>query len=348
MGVLRQVADIFRDTPPFIIAEVGLLHDGSLGIAHAFIDAIARTGADAVKFQTHIAAAESTPQEPFRTAFSFADATRFDYWMRTAFNEEQWVGLKSHAEERGLVFLSSPFSLEAAQMLECLGVAAWKVGSGELGSQRMIEFMVATGKPLLLSSGMSSYSEMDAIAQHMATVAPDRHVLMQCTTEYPTSPENVGLNVLAEYQRRYKCPVGLSDHSGTPWPAVTASWMGARVIEVHATLSRDLFGPDVSSSLTMENLRALIEGVRFAYAMRRNPVNKDAIANDKATVRKIFGKSAVATRDLAVGETVQENVVAFLKPANGIAESNFAAYIGRKLRRNVAAGSFFSGQDFES
>src|SRR5712691_10365207 len=114
-----------------IIGEVGLAHDGSLGYAHAFIDEVARAGADAVKFQTHIASAESTPAEPFRVKFSRQDATRYDYWKRMEFTEEQWRGLKRHAEERGLVFLSSPFSMEAAELLDRVGMVAWKMASGE-------------------------------------------------------------------------------------------------------------------------------------------------------------------------------------------------------------------------
>src|SRR6266516_3892996 len=116
-----------------IVGEVAQAHDGSLGMAHAFVDAIADAGADAVKFQTHIAAAESTPAEPWRIPFSSQDASRYDYWKRIEFTEDQWRGLKEHADRRGLRFLSSPFSAEAADLLARLGVAAWKVASGEVG-----------------------------------------------------------------------------------------------------------------------------------------------------------------------------------------------------------------------
>src|SRR2546422_7925329 len=122
---MRSVEDIFDYSRlPFVIAEVGLSHDGSLGLAHAFIDAVARTGVDAIKYQTHIAEAESSALETFRIKFSKADATRYDYWRRTEFTETQWVGLKEHAENKGLVFLSSPFSIEAVNLLDRIGVAA--------------------------------------------------------------------------------------------------------------------------------------------------------------------------------------------------------------------------------
>src|SRR5262247_912617 len=135
-----------------IVAEVAQAHDGSLGTAHAFIDACAKTGADAVKFQTHIAAAESTPGEPWRVKFSRQDATRYNYWKRMEFTEEQWHGLREHAHERGLEFLSSPFSIEAVELLTRVGVAAWKVASGEVSNLPMFERIATSGLHIFLST----------------------------------------------------------------------------------------------------------------------------------------------------------------------------------------------------
>src|SRR5688572_14420420 len=164
-----------------IVAEVGLSHDGSLGIAHAFIDEIARNGADAVKFQTHIAEAESTPAEPFRVKFSRQDATRYEYWKRIAFSELQWQGLADHAREKGLIFLSSPFSREAVDLLDRVGMTMWKVGSGEVGTLPMLDAMIATGKPILLSSGMSDIAELDKAVERVRRAGLPLAVL-QCTT----------------------------------------------------------------------------------------------------------------------------------------------------------------------
>ncbi|MCZ6674123.1 MAG: N-acetylneuraminate synthase family protein, partial [Verrucomicrobia bacterium] len=137
MGIL----DLNNQHGCIIIGEVAQGHDGSLGMAHAFIEAIARAGADAVKFQTHVAAAESTPAEPWRVKFSPQDATRYQYWERMEFTEEQWCGLKKHADEKGLLFLSSPFSLQAIDLLARAGVAAWKVASGEVSSLPLLHRM---------------------------------------------------------------------------------------------------------------------------------------------------------------------------------------------------------------
>src|SRR5437870_5935664 len=144
-----------------IVGEVAQAHDGSLGIAHAFIDAIAAAGADAVKFQTHIAHAESTRAEPWRVRFSLQDESRYAYWRRMEFTEEQWLGLRRHALDRGLLFLSSPFSFEAVELLRRVGVAAWKVASGEAANAPMIDQMAATGLPVILSTGMSRLDEID-------------------------------------------------------------------------------------------------------------------------------------------------------------------------------------------
>src|SRR5687768_16079635 len=167
-----------------IIGEVAQAHDGSLGMAHAFIDAIAAAGADAVKFQTHIAAAESTPGEPWRVKFSPQDETRYAYWKRMEFTEEQWHGLKQHAAEKGLLFLSSPFSVEAVDLLTRVGVAGWKVASGEVATTPMFEQMARSGLPFLLSTGMSSLGEIDdAVRRVYAYGVP--LAVMQCTTAYP-------------------------------------------------------------------------------------------------------------------------------------------------------------------
>jgi sialic acid synthase SpsE len=173
-----------------IVAEVAQAHDGSLGLAHAFIDAVAAAGADAVKFQTHIAAAESTPSEPWRIKFSFQDTTRYEYWKRMEFTEEQWCGLKEHALEKGVSFLSSPFSVEAVELLTRIGVAAWKVASGEVANELMFQAMTASRLPMYLSTGMSSLGEIDAAVERVKAAALPLTVL-QCTSMYPTPPEGV-------------------------------------------------------------------------------------------------------------------------------------------------------------
>jgi N-acetylneuraminate synthase len=330
--------------PCLVVAEVAQSHDGSLGLAHAFIDAIARAGADAVKFQTHIAAAESSPGEPWRVRFSPQDATRYDYWKRMEFSEAQWLGLAEHARQAGLAFLSSPFSDEAAELLTRVGVDAWKVPSGEVGNLPLLDRLAATGLPVLLSSGMSPWEELDeAVALVQGRAAP--LAVLQCTTSYPCPPEKVGLNLLAELRSRYGCPVGLSDHSGTVFPGLAAAALGARVVEVHVALSREMFGPDVPASVTAEELALLVRGVRDIGRMLASPVDKDAQARELQPLRDIFCKSAVAARDLPAGTVLAPEDIVLRKPGTGIPARLARTLPGRRLLRPVAAGDLLHPDD---
>lgn len=319
-----------------IVAEVAQAHDGSLGAAHAFIDAIAAAGADAVKFQTHIASAESTPEEPWRIKFSLQDATRYDYWKRMEFTESQWVGLKNHTEERGLLFLSSPFSFEAVDLLKRVGVAAWKIPSGETSNWPMLDRMIATGLPILLSTGMSSLNEIDDAVKRIGQKKIPL-VVFQCTTAYPCPADKVGLNLISVFRERYGCSVGLSDHSGTIYPGLAAATLGIQMLEIHVTFSREMFGPDVPASVTTGDLRQLVEGVRFIEKMMCNPVDKEDMARDLEDLRSMFTKSVVARKDLPAGTVLQLEDLTLKKPGTGIPAARLSEIIGRRLKKPVKA-----------
>lgn len=330
----------------FIIAEVAQAHDGSLGLAHAYIDAAAKAGADAVKFQTHIAAAESTRDETFRVKFSQQDATRYDYWKRMEFSPEQWAGLCAHAREKRLVFLSSAFSIEAVSLLAKLGMPAWKIASGELGSRALIDAMLETGSPFLVSTGMSAWTEIDDIVERIKAAGREL-IVMQCTTQYPTPLEAVGLNVIDELRRRYRTPVGLSDHSGVPHPALAALSRGADLIELHLTLDRGMFGPDVSSSLTVAEIR-LVADFRDALArMNAHPVDKDKAAGNLAETKTIFGRSLASLKPLPAGTKIAADMLCGKKPGTGIPESDLPKLIGRHLVRDVAPDRLLRWDDLE-
>jgi N,N'-diacetyllegionaminate synthase len=320
--------------PCFIVAEVGLAHDGSLGNAHAFIDAAAGTGADAIKFQTHVATAEGTREESFRVNVFPQDATRADYWQRTAFTPEQWESLKQHAENRRLQFLSTPFSQEAVVLLRQLQVKAWKVGSGEANNPFLLEAVAAGHEPVLLSTGMSYISEVDAAVQFFV----DRNVplaLLQCTNRYPCPPEYLGLNVLSEYRARYDVPVGFSDHSGEIAPGLAAVTLGANVLEVHVTWHKNAFGPDVDASLTFDSLRELVKGVRMIEQALAAPVNKDLVARDLDPMRRLFTKGIVARIDLPQGTILLREHLDAKKPCIGVPASAYDTILGKKTLREI-------------
>jgi N-acetylneuraminate synthase len=346
-GVLRiGTRWVGQGHPCLLIAEIGQAHDGSLGTAHAYIDAVAKTGADAIKFQTHIASAESTPAEPFRVRFSRQDHSRYDYWKRMEFTAEQWQGLADHAREKGLLFLSTPFSDQAVDLLERVGMPAWKVGSGEVNNPSFIQRMAHTGKPLILSSGMSGWPELDAAVRTTRECGAPVAVL-QCTTAYPCPPEKVGLNVLSEIRGRYECPVGLSDHSGQMYAGFAAATLGANIIETHVVFSHDCFGPDVPASITLVELKQLVDGVRFIERALGNPVTKESMASELADLRRIFGKSLVAARDLTSGHVLSSDDVVLKKPGTGIPASRLSETIGRTLRCSVKADSLLSEEHLQ-
>jgi len=321
--------------PALIIAEVAQAHDGSLGLAHTFIDSAAEAGADAIKFQTHIAAAESTLDEPFRVRFSPQDQTRSQYWQRMEFTPEQWQGLAAHARERGLIFLSSAFSLAAIELLSRIGMPAWKVGSGEFASPDLWREMANTGAPILFSTGMARHAE---IAQAVAFFRASglAFALMQCTSSYPTNLEAVGLNVIDELREEFDCPVGLSDHSGSIFPGLAALARGADLLEVHVTFDRRMFSPDVAASLTFDELKKVCQMRDALRTMDSYPVNKDAMAEQLVGMRGIFGKSLAPIRPLAAGTVLRPQMVVTKKPGGGIPLEAVGQISGRRLAHDVS------------
>ena len=333
--------------PPYVIAEVAQTHEGSLGAAMAFIDLAKSCGADAVKFQTHIASEESTVNEPWRKRFSCQETSRFDYWKRIEFTFPQWQILKRHADDIGIAFISSPFSVKACEWLRELGMKTWKVASGEVHNRQLIDWILATNDPIILSSGLSLSNESNLLMRELA--AGDHHVaLLHCTTQYPTPASQIGLNVFTEFKKEFlDFPLGLSDHSGQIYPSVVAAYLGADIIEVHLTMHERMFGPDVSSSLVPDRLIDLIHGVRFAWEMRNHPVDKFVQLETLKSERNIFARSLVATRDLIAGEALTAEMVAYKKPGGGLLYQDLPKLLGKRLRHPISSDQQLGLEDFE-
>jgi N,N'-diacetyllegionaminate synthase len=323
-----------------IVAEAGMNHDGSLGNALRLVAVAARCGADAVKFQLHDAAAETTrdaPSPPY-----FVHETRWDYFQRTAFTDHQWATIKQACDEAGIEFLCSAFSVAALGRLEALGVARHKVPSGEVTNLALVGAMAATGKPVLLSSGMSSWAELDAAV----AVAGERVTLLQCTSAYPTPPERVGLNLLAELGERYGMPVGFSDHTVGPHAALAAVSLGATVIEKHFTLSRDMYGPDAALAAEPDDLEALVAGIRAIEKMLATPVDKDDITA-YMEMKQVFEKSVVAATHIPAGAPLELSMLAAKKPGTGIPARRLPELVGRRARVDILPDSVICEEDIE-
>jgi N,N'-diacetyllegionaminate synthase len=329
-----------------IIAEIGQAHEGSLGMLHSYIDAVAATGVDAIKFQTHIAAAESSSFEPFRVRFSYEDATRLDYWRRMEFSEEQWEGIKTHCEEKELEFLSSPFSCAAVDLLERLSVKRYKIGSGEITNLLMLEKIGKTQKPVILSSGMSPYDELDAAVQTVSSSGSDLSIL-QCTSKYPSSAQDTGLNVLSELRNRYNLPVGISDHSGTPFPSLAAVAQGADIVEIHVVFDKRMFGPDAIASLTIDELSQLVDGIRFIKTAMDSPIDKNDI-RQFSEMKRIFEKALAINKDLPSGHVLRIDDLEAKKPADrGIPARSYREIIGKTLRVDKRENDFLLFEDIQ-
>lgn len=343
-GVNVAKLSSFTDGRCVVVAEIAQAHDGSLGTAHAYVDAAAAAGADAIKFQTHVADAESTAAEPWRVRFSKQDATRFDYWKRMEFTKEQWRELCDHAAEAGLLFASSPFSTVAVELLDEIDVDFYKVASGEITNTPMLDAIAATGRPVALSSGMSPWSELDAAVKQLQS-AP--LAILQCTSEYPCPPELVGLNVIDELRMRYGLPVGLSDHSGTIFPGLAAATRSIAMLEIHLTFSRQMFGPDVPASVTTDELATLTDGIRFIERATANPVSKDDLVGRFATLRESFMRSPVAARALESGHVLGEGDLVLKKPGTGLPPDSVPELIGQALTRSVPPDHQISMSDLK-
>jgi N-acetylneuraminate synthase len=313
-----------------VIAEVGMTHDGSLGHAIRMAETAAECGVDAVKFQLHDAQAETTrgaPSPPY-----FKHETRWEYFERTAFTDDEWARLKQACEDAGVEFLCSVFSVEAVDRLEGIGMGRYKIGSGEVTNLELVRRVAETRKPVLLTSGMSSWAELDAAV----AAAGDDVTVLQCTSQYPTPPERVGLNVFAELRERYARPVGFSDHTLGNVAALAAVTLGATVVEKHFTLSRDMYGPDARFATEPLEFEELVDGIRELETMLANPIDKDDLA-PVAEMKEVFEKSVVSTREIPAGAAISREMVAAKKPGTGIPARMLPEVLGRTARVDIAA-----------
>ena len=330
----------------FVIAEIAQAHDGSLGILHSLVDAVASTGVDAIKFQVHIADAESSELEPFRVHFSFVDATRFDYWKRMELSLMEWRQIKGRCEALGVEFLATPCSNAAVDLLEEVGVNRYKVGSGDIWNPLLLERIAMTGKEVILSTGLGSIEELDA-ATNLLDKRGNPYAVMQCTTRYPTIAEDIGLAWLDRFKDRYQCPVGLSDHSGTIYSCLGAVVLGAVAVEAHVTFDRRMFGPDSKASLTIDEFAEMVEGVRFLEKARYSGPEK-TLNDGKRELRRMFGKSLAINRDLPRGHILTLNDLEGKKPADaGIAVIDMDRVLGRALNRNMNRWEFLQQDDIK-
>ena len=261
------------------------------------------------------------------------------------FTIEQWHGIKEHCDKVGLEFMSSPFSQAAVDLLEEVGVKRYKIGSGEVTNFLMLEKIAKTGKPIILSSGMSSFEELDQSVNFIQSFGNDLSIV-QCTTAYPTPHDRLGLNVIAELKARYPfAKVGLSEHTGEIYAGIAATALGADLLEFHAVFDKRMFGPDATSSLEIDQISELVKGVRAIETSLNNPIDKNDLTNYES-LKKIFEKTLAINKELPKDHILKFEDLEAKKPANqGISASDFKTVIGKKLSRDLSKWDFITEED---
>jgi N,N'-diacetyllegionaminate synthase len=325
--------------PALVVAEIGNNHDGSVRQAERLIEAAAEAGADAVKFQTHIADAEMLPSTPTPPHF---DEPRYQFTKRMELSFEDHLRLRTLADQLGLVFFSSPFSVEAVQLLERVDVQLYKIASGEVTNPPLLEAVAATRKPVLLSTGMSGLEDVEHAARTLGD-AGSPFLVMQCTSTYPCPPELVNLRAMVAMGERFECLYGLSDHTAGIWTSIAAVALGAAVVEKHFTLSKRLYGPDHHASLEPAELRQLVEGVREVEAALGTGVKERDEAH--GAVRAAFEKSVVTRTAIPAGALIEREMLTTKRPGTGMPAALLHEVVGRRAVRTLESDHLLEEAD---
>jgi N,N'-diacetyllegionaminate synthase len=322
-----------------IIAEIGSVHDGDINKALALVKRASSSGADIIKFQMHIAEEETLHDAPSPSYFK--KEKRFDYFKRTAFTLKDWTKIKKLCEKLGNEFLCSPFSEKAVDYLESLKVKEYKVPSGELTNISLLEKLKKTKKHIILSTGMSSWNEIDVAVN----ILKNNYSILQCSSIYPCPLEKVGINIIHELKKRYKCPVGFSDHTLGYAAAFAAASNGASIIEKHFTLSRKMYGSDAKNSMEPKEFLFMVKNIKEIWKIIDHPIDKNDL-REYQDMKKIFEKSVVASRNLKAKSFLKKKDIVFKKPGTGIRALYYKSLIGKKLNRNINKDSLLEKKYF--
>ena len=329
-----------------VIAEAGVNHNGDLALAHRLVDAAADAGADVVKFQTfapeRLASAGAPSAEYQRAAGAAADGQR-EMLTRLALAADAWPELHEHAERRGLIFLSSPFDEVSAHLLESVGVPAFKVGSGELTNHPFLADLARIGRPLLMSTGMATMSEVAAALDVVARNGDVPVALFHCVSSYPAQPADANLRAIDSMRAAFGVPVGWSCHTDGIDLGIAAAARGADLVEKHLTLDRSMPGPDHGASLEPAAFAAMVRGIRAATSSlgsgRKIPVPAE---RDVAVVAR---RSLYWAAELSAGAAISADDLVALRPGTGIAPAERDQLVGRTVRRAVHAGHAVERED---
>jgi sialic acid synthase SpsE len=318
--------------PPLVVAEIGINHGGSLDVAKGMVLAAHQSGCEMVKHQTHFVDDEMTDEA--KAIFPpNADMSIWEVMQRCALSKDDEIALKRYAESLGMVYISTPFSRAAADFLADIGVAGFKIGSGEANHVPLIRHIASFGKPVILSTGMQTIESLRPSVQALDDAGID-YALLECTNLYPSPPEIVSLQGINALRKAFpKAVIGFSDHSIGPEMALASVALGACILERHFTDTRYRKGPDIACSMDPAELKFLIDRSKEIHTALHNPKVRTAPEED---VYRFARGSIVADRDLPAGHVIGEQDIWARRPGSGeISVQHFDRLIGAKLTRAV-------------
>jgi len=321
--------------PVFIVAEAGSNHDGKLEQAKQLIDVAANSGADAIKFQTFLAdkiVAKTGPKAGYMKKISEKESM-YEIFKQIELPREWHRELAEYASKKSLIFLSSPFDEEAVDLLDELGVPAFKVASGEITNFPLIKYMARKGKPLIVSTGAATMNEVEEAVSVIRKTRNKKIVLLHCVANYPAAPEDANLLAMNALKQKFRLPVGYSDHTLEIAAPLAAVALGAVMIEKHFTLSRKLPGPDHFYAIEPNELKVMVDSIRAVEKMRGKPIKKPAKA--ELEIRKLARRSIFAKVDIPAGATIKKEMLVILRPAVGLAPKYFGKIIGKRAKADI-------------
>ncbi len=330
--------DIGANAPCFIIAEAGVNHNGSLALAHDLVDIAADSGADAIKFQTFTTerlATASAQQADYQRKNTGREESQFNMLKRLELSLEDHVALMRHCERRSILFLSTPFDEQSADLLASLNVLAFKTPSGELTNLDYLSYIATLGKPMIVSTGMATMGEVEQAVTAIGAAGNPPLAILHCVSDYPAKAIDVNLRAMSTLAENFLIPVGYSDHTLGTAVTFAAVALGAKVIEKHFTTDRQLEGPDHRASLEPGELRDLVRGIREVEQSLGDGRKRPTTA--ELATRVVARKSVTTTRALESGSVLTADDLTLKRPGNGIDPPHRHMVIGRTLRDAVDA-----------
>jgi len=339
---------IGQGAPVFFIAEAGVNHNGDLQRAKALVDAAARAGADAVKFQTFKAeelVTRSAPKAQYQLQTTSAEESQLEMISKLELSADDHRELIAHCRLKNILFLSTPFDQNSVDLLEALKIPAFKIPSGEVTNWPFLEYVASKGKPVILSTGMSTLEEVEGAFRMLRAAGCDDLAILHCTSSYPAPPASVNLRAMLTLAKTFQVPVGLSDHTSGTEIAIAAAAMGASVLEKHFTLDRSLPGPDHRASLEPGELKALIGGIRDVESALGDGWKRPTDAEQD--VKGVARRSIVSRGAIAPGTLITKELLAYKRPGTGIPPSEAPKVLGRRAARAIAADTVIRLEDLE-